>query len=284
VSLDEILFESASTAVGTFRCPATHPSFRDTGPIERSIVVFPRTSVWIRHEGSRPFVADASVATIYNRGQRYERFVISPEGDRCDWFAISDDLACDIAAAFDPAVRDRLGPAFRFEHVASTPALYFEQRRLTRRLARGNVDSLATEEATIGIVAQTIGLAYDGSERRRTRQPAADRRRRELAEHAKVELLRTMTHNRSATDIARALGVSVFHLCRVFRAYTGRTMHDYRTELRVRTALERIGDGSLSAVAYSLGFASHAHLVRVCRRYLGEPPRALRAQLAGSHR
>jgi hypothetical protein len=135
--LDTILFDGESTAIGAFRCPVGHPSFRDSGPIARSIVVFPRTSVWIQHEGSAPFVADANVVTIYNRGQRYERFSIAPEGDHCDWFAVSDRLARDIAASFDPAVADSAAPSFRFERALSTPSLYLEQRRLARRGGRG---------------------------------------------------------------------------------------------------------------------------------------------------
>jgi AraC family transcriptional regulator len=277
--IDTILFDGTTTAIGAFRCPVEHPSFRDSGPIERPIVVFPRTSVWIRHEGASAFVADANVVTIYNRGQRYERLSISHEGDRCDWFAVSDDVARDIAAAFDPSIGDSDAPAFRFERTSSTPSLYLEQRRLTRRVARGDVDRLELEEAIVHMVSRVIGLAYRAPPRPLARRAAAARRRAETAEHAKAELLSSIDVNRSASDVAHAVGTSVFHLCRVFRAHTGRTMHDYRTELRVRAALERIGDGTLSSVANGLGFSSHSHLVRVCRRYLGETPRALRASL-----
>ena len=75
--VDKIDYEGGSVAIGRFRCEVGHPEFRDTGPIRRSIVVFPRTSVWIRHEGGREFVADPNVVTIYNRGQRYRRRAIS---------------------------------------------------------------------------------------------------------------------------------------------------------------------------------------------------------------
>ncbi len=102
-NVDTDAFRSASAALGRFRCPVDHPSFRDAWPIPECIVVFPRTSVWIRHQGSRRFLADPSIATIYNRAQRYERSAASPDGDRCDWFAVSDALAREIAGAFEPA-------------------------------------------------------------------------------------------------------------------------------------------------------------------------------------
>jgi AraC-like DNA-binding protein len=92
-----------------------------------------------------------------------------------------------------------------------------------------------------------------------------------------------MTANRSVTDIAAAVGTSPFHLCRIFRAHTGRTMHEYRTELRLRMALEHLASSAgmnLSQVAHELGFASHAHFVRVCQAHFGMPPGALRKRLA----
>src|SRR4029079_12205942 len=82
------VFQTERVAIGLFRCPVSYPGFRNTGPIDRCIVVFPRSSVWIQHEGSPRFLADPTIATIYNRGQHYQRFAASDEGDRCDWFAV----------------------------------------------------------------------------------------------------------------------------------------------------------------------------------------------------
>src|SRR5947208_13715773 len=108
--VDADLFRTRRVAIGMFRCPLRYPSFRDTGPIQQFLVVFPRTSVWIAHEGSRRFLADPTVATIYNYGQRYERFPSSPDGDRCDWFALSDVLAREIVSAFDESAAESPRP------------------------------------------------------------------------------------------------------------------------------------------------------------------------------
>jgi AraC-like DNA-binding protein len=282
IPLDTVHFQGASTMIGHFRCPVDQAQFRDTGPIARAIVVFPRTSVWIKHEASKPFVADPNVVTIYNRGQRYERGAISPEGDRCDWFAVSDTLAREIVAAFDPIAAES-DVIFRFESARSTPALYLHQRRVARAAARGTSDVLATEEEIIGVVSTVMSLAHQRAPARLGGRAAATRRRRDLVEAAKAELLRTMTINRSVAEIATALDVSPFHLCRVFRAHAGRTMHDYRNEARLRVALDLIAskcaDRSLSSVAYQTGFSSHSHLVSVCHRYLGQTPRAIRELL-----
>ncbi len=246
-------------------------------------MVFPRTSVWIRHEGSRPFVADPNVVTIYNRAQRYERAPLSPDGDRCDWFALSDDVARDVVAAFDPGAAEQDRGPFTFQHAPSSPSLYLAQRCLARRVATVAADALDTEEAVIDIVARVLALAYGRPQAPLALRSAARRRRRDLVEHTKAELIRTVADNRSAADLAHTVGTSVFHLCRIFRAHTGCTMHEYRTGLRVRLALELLAEGagliSLSQVAFQLGFASHAHFVRLCRQHLGAPPGTVRTRL-----
>jgi AraC-like DNA-binding protein len=108
------------------------------------------------------------------------------------------------------------------------------------------------------------------------------RRHSDLAEAAKAELQRTLGENRSVHDIASSLGTSPYHLCRVFRACTGRTLHEHRTELRVRAALEMFegsseGQTSLSRVAHTLGFSSHSHFVQAMRLRAGMTPGSARA-------
>ncbi len=279
--VDMAVFSTPRAEIGTFRCPSTHPDFREAGRISRCLVVFPRTGVWIRHEGSRAFLADPSIATIYNRAQRYERFVASPDGDRCEWFGVSDDLAREIAGAFDPSAADAERP-FRFEWAPSAGGLYVRQRVLARRALARDLDVLEGEEAVIGIVAAVIGAAHAHVPRPRAHGARAAGRHRALADAARAELLRTMRENRSVGDLASAIGTSPYHLCRVFRACTGRTMHEHRTALRVRVALERLehapsAGANLATLAHDLGFASHAHFVRAMRQHAGATPSAARA-------
>jgi AraC-like DNA-binding protein len=239
--------------------------------------------VWIEHEGSRRFLADPTIATIYNRGQHYQRFAASDDGDRCDWFAVDDALAAEIAAAHDEPARGAARP-FRAAWAGSNVPLYLRQRAVFRNAVAGRLDALEAEECVIDIVAAVIGAA-------RQRQPNPGRQRssvalrhRDLAEAAKVELQRTLGENRSVHDIASSLGTSPYHLCRVFRACTGRTLHEHRSDLRVRASFEMLeGSGgspaSLSRVAHDLGFSSHSHFVRAMRHGTGMTPRAARAIL-----
>ena len=267
--------------VGRFRCAADHPSFRDSGPINHAVVVFPRTSVRIRHEGSRAFVADANVVTLYNRGQRYVRDVVSPDGDRCDWFGLPDALAYDIAMEIAPHVALVDGRPFgTIERGPGSTWLYRTQRTLLARILASRATALEVEEETLTLVASVLGLAAARSMPTSAASGAA--RRRELAEATRATLALTMNENRSVLEIARRVGASPFHLCRTFKAETGMTMHGYRVRLRLARALEDLeaGGRDLSAIGYELGFASHAHFTRHCRDAYGAPPSAVRAQLA----
>lgn len=279
--VDASVFETPSASIGTFRCPVQYPSFRDTGPTERDLVVFPRTAVWIRHEGRRAFLADPSVTTIYNAAQRYERFPESPDGDRCDWYGVSHHLACEIVNDFDPRAANSDRP-FQFEWAAAPAALYLRQRALLRAAVAGRLDLLEGEERVIEIVTRVISTAY-GSSRRGARATRSSARHRDLVEATRAELLRSVCANQSVSDIARAIGTSAYHLCRIFAAHTGRTLHQHRTELRLGLALERLEDratgSNLSAIAHDLGFCSHSHFVRVMRRYAGVTPSEVRAKL-----
>ena len=273
--------------IGRFRCEVGHPDFRDTGPIRQAVVVFPRTSVWIRHEGAREFVADPNVVTIYNRGQRYERFPIHPAGDRCDWIALSDEFARDVASWQTPAAAESRRASLRLRR--ALPGASISTRgsaRSIRRAAAGQLSVLEAEEESIAIVGEVLALARDYATRtHESRRADAARRRRDLAEAARAELARAPFENRSVADLARALQTSPYHLCRVFKEETGQTMHAYRVGIRLRNAIDRLSTvagrapGGLSAIAHETGFASHAHLVQICRRELGMTPTALRARL-----
>ena len=52
----------------------------------------------------------------------------------------------------------------------------------------------------------------------------------------------TFARRDGLSALACALQCSVFHLCRVFREYYGLTIHQYRSQLRLRKSLEWFGE------------------------------------------
>lgn len=279
--LNEVVFRTESVRIGRFRCPVGYREFAHCGRPRSHLVAFPRSSVWIHSMRSRPFVADPGVATIYNPGDEYERSPISPDGDRCEYFGVSEDIALAIAEELEPAGRRASGrEVFAIAYMPVELSLYAHQRAVYAGIRRGEIEPLEAEEQVIAIVAATVA----GRGVRRVQAPASrstDTLHKDLAMRAKAVLSRDLAEPVSVSALANELGASPYHLCRVFRRQVGTTLHRYRLELRVRAALERIArpGADLSEVALELGFSSHSHFTTVIRQRLGMPPSAARSLL-----
>jgi len=271
--IERILFRSELVTIGEFRCPREHPRFHDTGPIENHCFVFPRSSVTIEHEHARPIVTNATVVTIYNRGQRYRRGAISACGDRCDWFGVQEELARDVVRRFDPSVDERAEGPFALTHGRSDAALYLRQRRLFERAAAGAaLDALAVEERVIELLESVLGRTHA--------RPAPERTARgDATYHVERLLSARFGEDLKLADLAREVGLSVYHLSRTFRRETGLTLHQYRHQLRLRHGIEplRHGSRSLAELALALGFSSHSHFSSAFRREFGLSPSEWRA-------
>ena len=270
---DRIVFESPLVKVGAFRLPADHPQFEDTGPARNYCFVFPRRACWIEHEGERPFVADSTTVPLYNPGRPYRRGRIDPDGDASDWFGLAPPVLRDIVSTFDRHAADHPDRVFARGAVSGPPDLFLTQRRIFNRVNAGEPpDRLAVEEAVLTMAGAVVERCYSGVEDRAWSEVHA-----ELAGRVRAHLARTFLQHETLADVAAAAGASPFHVCRVFRRITGRTVHAYRTELRLRWSLEPIADGvDILAVALAAGFAHHSHLTSTFRRTFGMPPSAFR--------
>jgi AraC family transcriptional regulator len=272
-ALDQVHASTDLVTVAAFRCPVDDPRFRDSGPIGQACFVFPRTSVLIAHDAGPPFLCDTTIATLYNRGQRYERRSVSLDGDRCDWFGVTDELVREVVRSFDAAIDDAPRPICH-AHASVSPALYRRQRRFFVAVRdREVVDPLAIEETTISLLRAVLGSAYDDTGQRRP--PGQSAARAALVAAARELIARDFAAPLTLTSLVTRLGCSPFHLCRAFRAATGTTLHAYQTDLRVRATLEGVEAGRrLTDVALEAGFSSHSHFTQAFRRAFGVPPSA----------
>lgn len=270
--LERLLYDTPIVGIGTFRCRASHPMFRDSGPSSTYCFVFPRTSVWIQHAGERPFLASPRVVTFYNQGQEYSRHKLSVDGDRGEWFALNPEVAADVLSACAPSALGRGRSVFGVSHGPSDPQTYLLQRRLVEHVyADDRADPLQVEETVIHLLERTARLAAGTPE---TIPDPITKTRRELVEGAREYLARSVTRRVPLSELAAALSCSVFHLCRAFRQVQGTTLHAYQEDLRLRLALERIGGGGsdLTRVALDVGYSSHSHFTAAFRRHFGVTP------------
>jgi AraC-like DNA-binding protein len=252
-----LLFSGTTVHIGAFASAPADPRFRDSGPTRGHLLVFPRTCVSIRHVDRAPVVADPTVVMIYNRGQIYTREAIAPAGDLCEWFAFDADAILEARGDRD-GDRDRPFGALMF--APSSARTYFLAHAALRRLD----DRLFVEETSLTLLDDVLAT---------TAPAVVAPAHRELADATRRLLSRCFTDHHSLSAIAGALGTSAFHLARVFRRATGRTLHGYRTELRIRSAIERLPDtDDLAALAVDLGFSSHSHFTAAFKKLVGVAP------------
>lgn len=280
--LERVVFANGRVEVGAFRCPARRPDFRDAGQIrDRCVFVFPRTAVWIRHDGHRPLPCDPGVVVLYNPRQPFTRAPIDPDGDRCEWFAVDTATASEVVHALDRGDPDCDRAPFPFTHGPSDDATYLQQRQLFHDLDRGLTDALAAEETVLALLARVLALTYEVRRGVRAAPAAPTRTEREAARLVRARLAARFREPVALDELAADAGLSRFRLCRAFRATTGATMHGYRDSLRARAALDPLGQGcsDLTQLALDLGYSSHSHFTERFRKVFGLTPSQARARL-----
>jgi AraC-like DNA-binding protein len=223
-------------------------------------------------------MADSNWAVLYQPDQDYRRHLVHPAGDVCAFVEIGPALLADLVAESDDVA------AVFAAGRAPVPASAWLQVQLA---VAADGDRVATESRVIDAVGQVVrGASRRTPGRRRPpSSPTVGYRVRRRIEDACELLASDLDQQLSLTDLARRLQVSPYHLARQFRERTGRTVHAYREQARLRAAgsafLTR-PDTRLAELAASLGFSSHSHLTTRFSRAFGLPPSRLRA-LAGAH-
>jgi AraC-like DNA-binding protein len=79
-------------------------------------------------------------------------------------------------------------------------------------------------------------------------------------------------------EVARAMHVSTFYFCKIFRKATGLTFTEYLGRVRVERAKNLLLNPHLrvSEIAYTVGIQSLTHFNRISRKIAGETPTAFR--------
>jgi AraC-like DNA-binding protein len=261
-----VLCRSGSFTLHEVTCSATSRAPGEDELEPSYSVAIPITGVYVRHAGGRATVGAPGVALFMSAGEVYRTAHPAALGDR----SIELVLSADAAEPFTAGARD----AFRERAARVPPDVDLELRSLSRTAARGDVTSLELDERGSGLIDRLFG---------RTTTRALSPAQRVAVDRALEYLAWHFADDADLPTVAAQVGVSSHHLSRLFHAGTGITLSGYRTELRVRAALERIEHGAsdLSGVACDVGFFDHAHMTRTFRRLLGTTPTQARTALSG---
>jgi AraC family transcriptional regulator len=145
-----------------------------------------------------------------------------------------------------------------------TPRALLIQHMILRQIEDG-APAQAVEELIHALAIEAFGepRVVPFPNRRQTAVP-----RRDAVEMAQAILAANYDGPVRLEDVARAVDISPFHLCRAFKRMTGVHMRAYVTRLRLRAALGEVVDprSSLAEIAHAHGFSSHSHFAAAFRK------------------
>jgi AraC-like DNA-binding protein len=270
---ETILWRNAADTItlGRFDASPDLEDFETAGAIgDRPAIAFSHSAVGIAQDRRDAIVSDGTVAVLHNPRHPYRRFRVDRRGDHCEWISVDPELLLGASP--------RLGRDPRRPFAVSSVPLDRRAAALVRLVARHLRESEATDALWVEeTLFEVLGRLAPAPRPARTRSAP---RHDGIAQSVR-ELLSSRPHQPwTVTSIAKVVGVSAFHACRVFRLRTGYTLHGYLTEQRLRAALTRLaedGDASeLREIAASLGFSSHSQFTAHFRAAFGITPSEFR--------
>lgn len=254
------LYRSSVVSLGTFWCAPDDVRWSLENFVgDVAHIVFPSGPVWIGSQGHPLALAGPNHAVFFNPGDVFRRRRFNGHGDRNDFMVVAEDT-------LEEWVRDA---RFPYQMGKLLPRPYLTMHAITRAL-KEDADGLTVEEALLRLGHETVTGAFRTARRPPRRSPAV--------EDAKAVLSARFAERLTLEELGREVNVSPFHLARSFRRDTGYTLHEYRTHLRLRAALDRLsaGDEELAVIARAVGFSSHSHLTASFHRAFDVPPSRVR--------
>lgn len=151
-------------------------------------------------------------------------------------------------------------------------AAYMKVRVLPKTQYDGVVRLLDIFGQHLSAVSNQLVTRQESSE-----SPVVAKARAYITEHLAEEL--------TLASVARAVAMSPFYFCKVFKKATGLTFVEYVSRLRVEKVKELLLNPHLriSEIAFATGFQSLSQFNRTFRQVAGESPTAYRARLGTSH-
>ena len=262
------VFRSGALAVVDYRCEAglaEEPVVEMHGGFDLAYVR--RGSFGYRARGEA-FELIAGSLLAGHPGDEYVCTHDHARGDEC--------LSFQLAPALVATIGDR-AEIWRTGAVPPLPELMVFGE-LAQAAADGRTD-VGLDEVGMSLAARFVAVV-SGRGQRAANAHARDRRR------AVEAALWIDEHSHEAIDLERAateVGLSSFHFLRLFSNVLGVTPHQYLVRSRLRHAARLLAEdaGSVTDVAYDVGFGDLSNFVRTFHRAAGVSPRAFRRAAKG---
>lgn len=254
------LHRSALLSVDLWRCVEDGDGLRAERSHGAPVLTVLLSGACVLQEGGRAVIVEAGTALLAHPDLAYRS--AHPFG--------CGDTGCHVRPS-TVLLEELLLPRALWTTIAVPIRAHLRFRLAVEGVALCGSDGLDLEEVCLSLLATTPDLGFLQA------KTATTRRQAELIDDTKALLLRRFGESLSLNEVARAVGMSPFHLARLFRRQTGFSLHGYRTRTRLLHALDRLEDarGALTDLALELGFSSQSHFTDTFRRAFGVPPGAL---------
>ena len=264
------LFASDIFRIGRWQCVVGSEESTAVQTQRWPMMSFTHAGAFVVHAAGRSSVIDPTCTLLINPGAPYRMSRHIGERSRGAYVLVRPDVFRDVSGSGTFAPRG----FSEIEGPSSTRSYLLQRALLDRIEGEAAPDALEIDEMGMALLEAALSPAGPDDEEitvRRRRQHATIQRVRAL-------ILEHLAEPMKLDAIARAADVSPFHLCRVFRRITGRTLHRYRTILRLRMAVDRLTEGrtDIAQLSLDLGFSSHSHFTAAFRKEFGVSPSKMR--------
>ena len=148
---------------------------------------------------------------------------------------------------------------------------YFSTRVLNSRQHESVIKLLAIFAQHLSMVSNQVVVQQENAE-----PPVIARAKQFINEH--------QTEDLSLGQVAKAVNMSTFYFCKMFKKITSINFTDYLSRVRIEKAKNLLLNPNLriSEIAYEVGFQSLTHFNRVFKKITGQSPTQYRGQLANA--
>ena len=274
--LVEPVFATDIFRIGRWRCLVGPSESTAVQTQKWHMISFTHHGAFIVHSGSRSAVIDPNSTLLIQPGSPYRMSRHVGARSRGAYFLVRPDVFGEIAKESAPKFVTERGAFSEIRGQSSAKSYLLQRLILERAAASPRPEPLEIDELGIALVSSATGSSEWASEKNATSRSPAETL--ELVERIRIFLVERFAAPLRLDDIASAVGMSPFHLCRVFKRATGFTLHRYQVSLRLRTALDRVADASadLGELAIRLGYSSHSHFTAAFRKEFGASPSEIR--------
>jgi AraC-like DNA-binding protein len=265
------LLQRPLISVSDFRCSAGPGDKPFTEQYRCHSVSYVRKGSFACHTSGRSFELVAGSILVGFPGDEYVCTHDHACGDECLSFFLSAELVETIG---DPAQVWRIGAA---------PPLgeLMVLGELAQAVACGRSD-IGLDEVGQMFASRFVEVV-SGRSRRPLEVTARDRRR---AVETALWIDANSQRDINLDTAAGRTGISPFHFLRLFANVLGLTPHQYLVRSRLRHAARLLADedGSVTDIAYDVGFGDLSNFVRTFHRAAGVSPRAFREASRGNRK